>query len=70
MKKIIDFIKSNPKTILTLFGITISVYLMLLYQLDVRTIIIIGPLIIKIFAVPLLWLINGERYFTSAYAIK
>ena len=31
---------------------------------------IIGPLIVKVFTIPFLWLINGMGYFTSAYAIK
>ena len=31
---------------------------------------LIGPLIVKIFTIPLFWLINGLGYFTSAYAIK
>ena len=36
--KLGQFIKSNPKTILTLLGIGISVYLMLAFNLDVRAI--------------------------------
>ena len=39
------FIKSNPKTILTLSGIGISVYLMLAFNLDVRAIAIITLLL-------------------------
>lgn len=39
--KIIQFIKSNPKTLLTLAGIGILVYLMLVFQLDIRAITII-----------------------------
>ena len=31
---------------------------------------IIGPMIIKIFTLPVFWLINGLSYFTSAYAIQ
>jgi len=31
---------------------------------------IIGPLIVKVFTIPLFWLINGMGYFTSVYAIK
>jgi len=43
--KLSQFIKSNPKTILTLFGIGISVYLMLTFNLDVRAITIITLLL-------------------------
>jgi len=40
-----QFIKSNPKTILTLLGIGILVYLMLAFNLDVRAITIITLLL-------------------------
>ena len=43
--KLIQFIKSNPKTILTLLSISISVYLMLKYNLDIRAITIITLLL-------------------------
>ena len=43
--KLGQFIKSNPKTILTLLGIGISVYLMLVFNLDVRAIAIITLLL-------------------------
>ena len=43
--KLGQFIKSNPKTILTLLGIGISVYLMLAINLDVRAITIITLLL-------------------------
>ena len=43
--KLGQFIKSNPKTILTLLGISISVYLMLTFNLDVRAIAIITLLL-------------------------
>ena len=43
--KLSQFIKSNPKTILTLLGIGISVYLMLTFNLDVRAITIITLLL-------------------------
>ena len=43
--KLSQFIKSNPKTILTLLSIGISVYLMLAYNLDVRAITIITLLL-------------------------
>ncbi|HIN19544.1 MAG TPA: hypothetical protein EYM76_01570 [Candidatus Marinimicrobia bacterium] len=43
--KLGQFIKSNPKTILTLWGIGISVYLMLTFNLDVRAITIITLLL-------------------------
>ena len=43
--KLGQFIKSNPKTILTLSGIGISVYLMLVFNLDVRAIAIITLLL-------------------------
>ena len=43
--KLGQFIKSNPKTILTLSGIGISVYLMLSFNLDVRAIAIITLLL-------------------------
>ena len=43
--KLGQFIKSNPKTILTLLGIGISVYLMLVFNLDVRAITIITLLL-------------------------
>ena len=92
--KLGQFIKSNPKIILTLLGIGTIVYLMLAFEMDMRAITIItlllgyitnvfvglttlvglvpviGPLIVKVFTIPLFWLINGMGYFTSAYAIK
>tara|TARA_B100001123_G_C15011957_1_gene907928 strand:- start:93 stop:476 length:384 start_codon:yes stop_codon:yes gene_type:complete len=40
-----QFIKSNPKTILTLLGIGVSIYLMLVFNLDVRAIAIITLLL-------------------------
>ena len=40
-----QFIKSNPKTILTLIGIFILIYLMLTYKIDVRAITIITLLL-------------------------
>ena len=43
--KLSQFIKSNPKTILTLLSISISVYLMLKYNLDIRAITIITLLL-------------------------
>ena len=43
--KLGQFIKSNPKTILTLSGIGILVYLMLAFNLDVRAIAIITLLL-------------------------
>ena len=43
--KLGQFIKSNPKIILTLLGIGISVYLMLVFDLDVRAIAIITLLL-------------------------
>ena len=43
--KLGQFIKSNPKIILTLLGIGISVYLMLAFNLDVRAIAIITLLL-------------------------
>ena len=43
--KLGQFIKSNPKTILTLSGIGILVYLMLTFNLDVRAIAIITLLL-------------------------
>ena len=43
--KLGQFIKSNPKTILTLLGIGILVYLMLAFNLDVRAITIITILL-------------------------
>ena len=43
--KLGQFIKSNPKTILTLSGIGIAVYLMLTFNLDVRAIAIITLLL-------------------------
>ena len=39
------YIKSHPNTILTLIGISISVYLMLVYKLDIRAITIITLLL-------------------------
>jgi len=43
--KLGQYIKSNPKTIITLIGISISVYLMLTYKLDIRAITIITLLL-------------------------
>ena len=43
--KLDQYIKSNPKTILTLIGISICVYLMLAYKLDIRAITIITLLL-------------------------
>ena len=45
MKKLSQFIKSNPKTIITLLGIGIIVYLMHVYKLDIRAIAIITLLL-------------------------
>ena len=45
MLKLVQFIKSNPKTICTLFGIGIIIYLMLAYKLDIRAITIITLLL-------------------------
>jgi hypothetical protein len=36
----------------------------------ISTIPIIGPLIVKLFTIPIFWLLNATGYFTSAYAIK
>jgi len=43
--KLDQYIKSNPKTIFILVGISISVYLMLAYKLDIRAITIITLLL-------------------------
>ena len=43
--KLGQFIKSNPKIILTLLGIGIIVYLMLVFKLDIRAITIITLLL-------------------------
>jgi len=43
--KLGQYIKSNPKTILTIFGIGIIVYLMLVFKLDIRAITIITLLL-------------------------
>ena len=43
--KLGQYIKSNPKTIFILLGISISVYLMLTYKLDIRAITIITLLL-------------------------
>ena len=45
MLKLGQFIRSNPKTIFTLLGIGIIVYLMLAYKLDIRAITIITLLL-------------------------
>ena len=45
MLKLGRFIKSNPKTIFTLLGIGIIIYLMLAYKLDIRAITIITLLL-------------------------
>ena len=41
MNKLYRFIISNPKTILTILGILLAVYLMIVFKLDVRAIAII-----------------------------
>ena len=43
--KLVEFIKSNPKTIITLLGLSIIVYFMLSYKLDIRAITIITLLL-------------------------
>ena len=43
--KLIQYIKSNPKTILVLIGICTTIYLMLYFQLDIRAITIITLLL-------------------------
>ena len=43
--KLGQFFKNNPKTILTLLGIGIIIYLMLAYKLDIRAITIITLLL-------------------------
>ena len=45
MLKLGQFIRSNPKTIFTLLGIGIIIYLMLAYKLDIRAITIISLLL-------------------------
>ena len=45
MLKLGQYIKSNPKTIFTLLGIGIIIYLMLAYKLDIRAITIITLLL-------------------------
>ena len=45
MLKLGQYIKSNPKTIFTLLGIGIVIYLMLAYKLDIRAITIITLLL-------------------------
>ena len=45
MLKLGQFITSNPKTIFTLLGIGIIIYLMLAYKLDIRAITIITLLL-------------------------
>ena len=45
MLKLGQFIKSNPKTIFTLLGLGIIIYLMLAYKLDIRAITIITLLL-------------------------
>ena len=45
MLKLDQFIKSHPKTIFTLLGIGIIIYLMLTYKLDIRAITIITLLL-------------------------
>ena len=45
MLKLGQFIKSNPKTIFTLVGIGIIIYLMLAFKLDIRAITIITLLL-------------------------
>ncbi len=91
---LINNIKNNKKTILTLIVISVLVILMLKLQLDTRaiaiitlvigyitnifaglsiligTIPVIGPLVVKLFTIPVFWLLNATGYFTSAYAIK
>ena len=41
MNKLFRFIISNPKTILTILGILLAVYLMIVFKLDMRAIAII-----------------------------
>ena len=43
--KLSQFIKSNPRIILTLLCISVSIYLMLVYKLDIRAITIITLLL-------------------------
>ena len=45
MLKLGQYIKSNPKTIFTLLGIGLIIYLMLVYKLDIRAITIITLLL-------------------------
>ena len=40
--KLIQYAKSHPKTIITLLGIICSIYLMLIFKLDVRAVTIIA----------------------------
>tara|TARA_B100000945_G_C20236076_1_gene527662 strand:+ start:346 stop:729 length:384 start_codon:yes stop_codon:yes gene_type:complete len=92
--KLFKYIISNPKIFFTLTSILITIYLMKIYELDIRAITIItivigyitniftslttlislipviGPLIIKIFSIPIFWFINGMGQFSSLYAIK
>ena len=43
--KLIHYLKANPRTILTIMGIGFSVYMMLIYKLDIRAITIITLLL-------------------------
>jgi len=56
-------------TLITLF-VTYTTNLMAGIASLIGLIPIIGPLIVKIFSIPLLWLINSLGYFSSIYAIK
>ena len=94
MNSFFQTIKRHPRTISTIIGISLFVYLMLKLEWDVRAIAIItlvvgyitnvfaglsiltasvpiiGPIIVKLFAIPFFWMLNLTGYFSSLVAIK
>ena len=94
MNSFFQTIKRHPRTISTIIGISLFVYLMLKLECDVRAIAIItlvvgyitnvfaglsiltasvpiiGPIIVKLFAIPFFWMLNLTGYFSSLVAIK
>ena len=77
------FIKSYWKAFTIVGGITILVLIGLYFHVDAKVLAgfvalatlvglvpIVGPLLIKVFSIPIFWVLNGLGYFVSAAAIK
>lgn len=94
MKKLIQFIKDNLWSLVTIAVVGGLVYIMLHRGWDVRAVAIItlvigfiaqiftgiaallgmipvvGPIVVKVFTLPIIWVVNAGGSLTSAYVVK